>query len=45
MSAKHLVICTIAALVGGVYLAFQGNGNWIWTGFFIGAVSGSHVLL
>jgi len=34
-----LVLCTIAALVGGRFLALQGN-NWLWSGFFIGAVLG-----
>jgi hypothetical protein len=32
------VLCIIAALVGGTLLGIQGNGNWIWSGFFIGAV-------
>jgi hypothetical protein len=37
----RLLFCGIATLFVGMSLALQGNGNWIWSGFFVGSVLGA----
>ncbi|MDB6068561.1 MAG: hypothetical protein JWR26_4769 [Pedosphaera sp.] len=36
----RLILCAIATLLHGFAIAIQGNGNWIWSGFFIGLILG-----
>lgn len=36
----RLFLCILAALSNGIYLALQGNGCWIWSGFFLGLLLG-----
>src|SRR5437899_2764355 len=40
LSQSRFVFCAVAALLNGVDLGFQGNGNLIWSGVFLGLALG-----
>jgi hypothetical protein len=40
ITVARLLFCSIAALLNGIDIAFQGNGNWIWSGFYLGFILG-----
>jgi hypothetical protein len=40
-SADRIVLCGVVALMNGIAIGFQGNGNLLWTGVFLGLVVGA----
>jgi hypothetical protein len=41
LQQSRFVFCAAAALLNGIDLGFQGNGNLIWSGVFLGLALGS----
>ena len=41
MERSPIVLCGIVALMNAIAIGFQGNGNLLWSGMFLGLVLGA----